>query len=184
MLYDLQYIYFPQLDPNEIFCKPNIPVNFKVVGVKKEQVVNISLRYMDTMLENNPVVACRQHRLRGEDVPQHAPFQHPPQELLKYKYPGDFAFFSTMKTCDYELINEHPTAIIQVQEELIDQEDDSMMFNLVFICLNSCHKTRGKHLYLSMKVADSQGLVELLHPSLVLIASLNVNLPKSDLSLL
>lgn len=161
-VYALPYIYFHQLDPDGIFCKPNIPVNFKVVGVKKEQMVNISLQYMDPMLENSPVVACGQHRLRGEDVPQHVPFQHLPQELLNYKYPPEFSFFSTMKTCGYELIHEHPTVVIKVQEEDIDQEDDSMMFNLVFICLNSCHKTRGKHMYLLMKLTDSQGLVEYL----------------------
>lgn len=171
-VYALSYIYFLQLDSGEIFCKPNYPVNFKVVGIKEEQMVNISLRYMDTMLEDSPVVACAQHRLRGEDTSQHALFQHQPQELLKYKYPSDFSLFSTMKTCDYKCINEHPTVVIQAQD--IDQKDNSMMFNLVFTCLNSCHKTRGKQMYLLMKLSDSQGLVELLHSSLVLIPSLSM----------
>ncbi|KAK4317189.1 hypothetical protein Pmani_011718 [Petrolisthes manimaculis] len=142
------------LEQGEIYSKPENPVNIKVKGIEEGQTVSISLQFMAPLLENTPVLACKQHRRGDEDTP----ISHPPGELLKYEYPSQFSFFSTIKKCDYKLIDDHPTIVIPAQGKDINR-DGSMIFNLVFICLNSCHKAKGKQIYLLMKLADNKGNV-------------------------
>ncbi|KAK3884419.1 hypothetical protein Pcinc_011322 [Petrolisthes cinctipes] len=145
------------LEQGEIYCKPEHPVNIKVKGIEEGQTVSISLQFTAPLLENSPVLACKQHRRGDEDTPISLT-QHLPGELLKNEDPSKFSFFSTIKKCDYKLIDDHPTIVIPAQGGDINR-DGSMVFNLVFICLNSCHKTKGKQIYLLMKLADNKGNV-------------------------
>lgn len=129
-----------KVDGKDITTLNKTPVSFFLCGVKSEHSVHVSMRYIDEICKNTAVTPCKNHQ----------DWKERPANL-----PSDFNFHLT-RECSYQRKDNHPTAVVR-----FDNVDANEMveFNIVFLCLNSCHKTNGKLTEVVITVLGSDGVV-------------------------
>lgn len=128
----------------DITTKNDIPVSFMIEGCKPQDKVRISMRFCDELNKDMPVKCCKMHSdgngKRPSDLPSY------------------FNFYLTTK-CSYlngteDALN-HPTAEIDLKDQVPAIIDGKFKFSIVFLCLNSCHRQLSKQMELVVIVYNS-----------------------------
>ncbi|KAK8721525.1 hypothetical protein OTU49_012759 [Cherax quadricarinatus] len=120
------------LKGKDITVKNLKPVTLIVEGCQGNDKLEISMRYMEEQFKTVGVYPCKNH-LEESKMPE-----------------KDFNFTLITTPCAYKVIDDHPTALVDIKQELID--NGNFKFHIMFLCLNSCHRKRGKKIELLLKV--------------------------------